>query len=212
MNQAGNYANTVMVNGSPSGVIMPAVPAPIQNIPWPSATPIPAYQILLAADNSWAVSCPDGDDPTAPLVIRKSDQADGGQQWQIPQITEVAFEMTNVRTGLKATRNDSGNSVLQTTANDNTTLWRFVQPIAGGLFGGVVTSPTDLSRCFLETVHVPGDHLNLDHDVRIAGQRLCTWNDWDVNDIWTLSRLPDSTAPAGPASTFTATVTPPPAW
>lgn len=211
-NQAGNYANTVMVNGSPSGVTMPAVPAPIQNIPWPSATPIPAYQILLAADNSWAVSCPDGDDPTAPLVIRKSDQADGGQQWQIPQIAEVAFEMTNVRTGLKATRNDSGNSVLQTTANDNTTLWRFVQPIAGGLFGGVVTSPTDLSRCFLETVHVPGDHLNLDHDVRIAGQRLCTWNDWDVNDIWTLSRLPDSTAPAGPASTFTVTITPPPAW
>jgi hypothetical protein len=200
---AANYAAQVARDGSADLAAIPK-PNPVTvSVPDPKA--VLTYQILLADDHTWAVSCADHGDQNGPLVLLPSNAGSLGQQWQIPQVHEATFTITNVRTGLRATRNDSGGSppaVQQTAANDETVLWRFdTREFLGGPTSDL---PGDLSVCRPESVHAPGEHLNLYGDTRIAGQPIITYWDFTSASTWALVPVPVPAAPTGGATAVTA--------
>jgi hypothetical protein len=202
------YAAQVAQDGSADLEAAPDPPSSV-SVPLPLPIPILTYQILLNDDHRWAVSCPDHGDQNGPLVLLPTDADSLGQQWQIPQVHEATFTITNVRTWLRATRNDSGGSppaVLQTAANDETVLWRFdTREYLGGPASDL---PGDLSVCRPESVHAPGEHLNLYGDTRIAGQPIITYWDFTSASTWTLVPVPVPAAPPGGLTAVTAPAVP----
>ena len=189
---AADYAGSVMARGSISSVKAPVIPTPI-TINWPASKPVPTFRVLLAPDEQsgktpWAVSCPKGGDATGPLVLQPRDEGDLGQQFQIPQFTEVSFSMTNVRTGLKAASSGAGAAAVQSGANGNTVLWT----IAKKPEAPFLPWPVQPGQVVIASLGQSGQCLNLKGDNQQAGNPIITWDIFPVDtnsSVWTLEQV-----------------------
>ena len=207
---AGNYAGTVMARGQASAVLAPAIP-PRAPITWPASKPVPTYRILLAdpSDGSteWAVSCPTGGDHTGPLVLQPGNPSDLGQQFQIPQVAEVSFTMTNVRTGLMVTWTGTGQPATQSPGSGSNVLWG----IANSPAATAGTSPVLLQP--LAENASSREFLGLRSDRQQAGDPIVTWMlVLDGSHDFASWRLEDVTAPPAAVPQFGVTIAVPSAW
>lgn len=181
-----------MARGSISSVKAPVIPTPI-TINWPASKPVPTFRVLLAPDaqsgkTPWVVSCPKGGEASGPLVLQPRDEGDLGQQFQIPQFTEVSFSMTNVRTGLKAASSGAGAAAVQSGANGNTVLWT----IAKKPEAPFLRWPVQPGQVVIASLGQSGQCLNLKGDNQQAGNPIITWDIFPVDtnsSVWTLEQV-----------------------
>lgn len=199
-----------MARGQASAVLAPAIP-PRAPITWPASKPVPTYRILLAdpSDGSteWAVSCPTGGDHTGPLVLQPGNPSDLGQQFQIPQVAEVSFTMTNVRTGLMVTWTGTGQPATQSPGSGSNVLWG----IANSPAATAGTSPVLLQP--LAENASSREFLGLRSDRQQAGDPIVTWMlVLDGSHDFASWRLEDVTAPPAAVPQFGVTIAVPSAW
>ena len=187
-----NYASSVMAQGQASAIQAPPIPqrAPIA---WPVSKPVPTYRILLANPRSgteWAVCCPTGGDPTGPLALQPGDPGNLGQQFQIPQVTEVSFTMTNVRTGLMATWTGTGKAVTQTPGNGSQVSWTTTSELPI-LFENPLGPGEVLLRPLAQGAQ-SDEWLNLWTDHEQAGEQIITYAEFPPThaSVWKLEPVP----------------------